>query len=274
MRMMWVAVALSWSIARLILIRVSVTWAWRRRVTLIIEHDVVGRRWTFQTATLLLQLQIHVARLVTATNLMRRTENNLKALVVDSFIKSLRAKSPVSFNIFQSDEQFDSELIKQIAFCGCEFIPWSWESWRLTWLTWHWVIVVVEHVAVVDDVLMSMRSCVGSGVVIIVTSSSHLRWRHWAFISMKRLQHLLQCSWIDVHVFGAFGFIPLAARNLMLVHDVLVVIFRASSRASRNGSFNVLLLMLQRSASLRPFRLASFLRPLRLLVIGVVLIYL
>lgn len=90
---------------------------------------------------------------------------------------------------------------------------------------------------------------------------------------MKRLQHLLQRTRIHVHVFRALRFVALATGDLMLMHDVLVIILRARSRARRDGSLDSHLLVLQCSSSLCTLRLGSLLaQRVRLLVARIVLV--
>lgn len=81
---------------------------------------------------------------------------------------------------------------------------------------------------------MPVRRGVGRRIVVVVASSAHFGRRDRALVAVQRLEHLLQRSRIHVHVFGALGFVALAAGDLMFVHDILVVVLRARSRSGRD----------------------------------------
>lgn len=82
----------------LILIGITVTWTRRRSITLIIEHNVIRRWRTFKPTSFLLQFKIQPTRLISSTNLMRRTKKNenisllrmLKILLVVNFTVILK----------------------------------------------------------------------------------------------------------------------------------------------------------------------------------------
>lgn len=89
---------------------------------------------------------------------------------------------------------------------------------------------------------------------------------------MQRLQHLLECARVYIHIFGALRLVPLAAGNLMFVHDVFIVILGARAGSRGDRCLDSLLLVLQRAAGLRSLGLAGLLAAMRLLVVRIVLI--
>lgn len=75
-----------------------------------------------------------------------------------------------------------------------------------------------------DNMLMAVRCGIGGCIVVVVATSAHL-WRcDGTLVAMHRLQHLLEGARVDMHVLGALRLVPLARCDLMLVHDVLVVV--------------------------------------------------
>lgn len=125
---------------------------------------------------------------------------------------------------------------------------------------------------VMNDVLMPVGSGVSCRIVIIVATTTHFGRCDWAFIAMQRLQHLLQSSRVHIHVFGAFRLVPLAAGDLMFMHDVLIVVLGARAGSRGDGCLNGLLLVLQGATGLRSLGLACLFAAMRLLVVRIVLV--
>lgn len=59
----------------------------------------------------------------------------------------------------------------------------------------------------------------GIRIIVVITTSSHLRWGDGAFSARHRFHHAFQGAGVDVHVLGAFSF----ASSVIVDYVVLVV---------------------------------------------------